>query len=98
MRFLIERGKVEEMKKGDKMGILDGVRRNGWVVGKEGVDLDRRVGEMCEMVGDVCVRGEVMGVDGEGMIGEGKEVGEMGGKIRVKVGMSPGGVEGVGGV
>lgn len=74
MRFFIDTANVEDIKKAHKMGILDGVTTNPSLVAKEGVDFHTRLREICEIVGDVSVSAEVIALDAEGMIREGKEL------------------------
>ncbi|WP_426354233.1 fructose-6-phosphate aldolase [Exiguobacterium sp. R-39] len=95
MRFFIDTANVEDIKKAHKMGILDGVTTNPSLVAKEGVDFHTRLREICEIVGDVSVSAEVIALDAEGMIREGKELAQIAPNITVKVPMTPAGLEAV---
>jgi len=88
MRFFIDTANVEDIKKAHKMGILDGVTTNPSLVAKEGVDFHTRLREICEIVGDVSVSAEVIALDAEGMIREGKELAQIAPNITVKVPMT----------
>lgn len=95
MKFFIDTANVEDIKKAHKMGILDGVTTNPSLVAKEGVDFHTRLREICEIVGDVSVSAEVIALDAEGMIREGKELAQIAPNITVKVPMTPAGLEAV---
>lgn len=95
MRFFIDTANVEDIKRAHKMGILDGVTTNPSLVAKEGVDFHTRLREICEIVGDVSVSAEVIALDAEGMIREGKELAQIAPNITVKVPMTPAGLEAV---
>lgn len=70
MKFFIDTANLDQIKEVDSWGILDGVTTNPTLIGKEGVDFETRIKEICEVLGDRPVSAEVVSVDAEGMIAE----------------------------
>ena len=74
MKIFIDTANLDQIKKIDSWGILDGVTTNPSLVAKEGTDTPSRVAEIAKILGDRPVSAEVMALDAEGMIKEGREL------------------------
>jgi len=84
MEFFIDTADVEEIKKAEELGLLDGVTTNPSLVAKTGKSLKSVVAEIAEIV-DGPVSAEVLSTDAEGIIREGKELAAIAKNIVVKV-------------
>jgi transaldolase len=94
MKFFIDTANLEEVKKANELGILDGVTTNPSLVSKEGVSFHDRLREITEEVSG-SVSAEVIAEDAEGMIREGKELAAIAPHITVKVPMTLEGLKAV---
>ena len=59
MKFFIDSGDIEEIKKAASMGLLDGVTTNPSLLAKSGKPMKKAYAEICEIV-DGPVSGEVL--------------------------------------
>ncbi len=84
MHFFLDTAEVEEIRKGLDLGILDGVTTNPTLVAKTGRPFREVIEEICSMVPGP-VSAEVVSLDTEGMIREGKTVAEWAENIVVKI-------------
>ena len=87
MRIFIDTANLEQIKRIDSWGILDGVTTNPSLVAKEGTDTPTRVAEIAKILGDRPVSAEVMALDAEGMIEEGRRLAAIAPKVNVKLPM-----------
>ena len=94
MKFFIDTANVEEIKEVQALGILDGVTTNPTLVAKENADFHERLREICSIVSG-SVSGEVIALDAEGMIREGRELAAIAPNITVKVPMTAEGLKAV---
>ncbi len=95
MKFFIDTANVEEIKEAKALGILGGVTTNPSLVAKEGVDFHDRLKEITSIVTEESVSAEVIALDAEGMIAEGKELAAIAPNITVKVPMTTEGLKAV---
>ncbi len=86
MKFFLDTGNVEEVRKAAELGVLDGVTTNPTLLAKEGRPFREALLEMCSLVG--IVNGEVVATDAPGMIAEGRELALLHPNIVVKVPMT----------
>lgn len=86
MKFFIDTANLDEIKKGVAMGMVDGVTTNPSLVAKEGKTFHKILREICAIV-DGPVNAEVVSLDAEGMLKEGRELAAMDDKIVVKIPM-----------
>lgn len=84
MKIFIDTANLEEIKEAASMGLLDGVTTNPSLVAKEGKDFKALLKEICAIV-DGDISAEVVAMDLEGMMREGREYAKMDDKIVVKV-------------
>ncbi len=68
-------------------GILDGVTTNPSLVAKENTDTPTRVAEIAKILGDRPVSAEVMALDADGMIAEGRALAKIAPNVNVKLPM-----------
>lgn len=84
MKFFIDTANVEEIRKANDLGILDGVTTNPTLISKEGREFKGLITEICQIV-EGPVSAEVVSVDAESMIREAKELAKLADNIVVKI-------------
>ncbi|WML55302.1 fructose-6-phosphate aldolase [Neobacillus sp. PS3-12] len=95
MKFFIDTANIEEIREAYALGLLAGVTTNPTLVAKEGnVSFHDRLKEITDLVPG-SVSAEVIALDAEGMIKEGKELAKIAPNITVKVPMTPDGLKAV---
>lgn len=92
MKFFIDTANFEEIKEAHSWGILSGVTTNPSLVAKESVPFHDRLREICALVPG-SVSAEVISLDAEGMIAEGRELAAIAPNITVKLPMTPEGLK-----
>jgi transaldolase len=95
MKFFIDTANMEEIREAFEWGILSGVTTNPSLVAKEeGISFHDRLKEIADLVPG-SISGEVIALDAEGMIKEGRELAAIAPNITVKVPMTPDGLKAV---
>ncbi|GAF12775.1 transaldolase [Bacillus sp. JCM 19046] len=94
MKFFIDTANLDEIKEAKELGILDGVTTNPSLVAKENVDFHERIRQIAAVVPG-SVSAEVIALDAENMIKEGKELAAISENITVKVPMTVDGLKAV---
>ncbi|MEH7107559.1 MULTISPECIES: fructose-6-phosphate aldolase [Bacillaceae] len=95
MKFFIDTANLDEIREAHELGLLAGVTTNPTLVAKEkGVSFHDRLREITSLVPG-SVSAEVIALDAEGMIKEGKELAAIAPNITVKVPMTPDGLKAV---
>jgi transaldolase len=84
MKFFIDTANVEEIRKTNDLGLLDGVTTNPTLVSKEGREFKGLIEEICSIV-DGPVNAEVVSTDAEGMISEARDLAKLADNIVVKI-------------
>ena len=84
MKFFIDTANIAEIKEAASMGVLDGVTTNPSLVAKEGKDFRKLLEEICAIV-DGPISAEVISMDFEGIMTEGRELSKVHKNIVVKV-------------
>lgn len=92
MKFFVDTANVEDIKKAHALGIVSGVTTNPSLVAKEGVSFHERLREITSFI-DGSVSAEVIALDAEGMIKEGRELAKIAPNITVKIPMTPEGLK-----
>ncbi len=92
MKFFIDTANFEEIKEAHSWGIIDGVTTNPSLVAKENISFHDRLREITALV-DGSVSAEVIALDAEGMIKEGRELAAIAPNITVKLPMTPEGLK-----
>lgn len=94
MKIFIDTANVEQIKKANDMGLIDGVTTNPSLVSKENKTMSEVIPEICEIV-DGPISAEVMSLDTEGMIKEARELAKISPNIVVKIPMTLDGLSAV---
>ena len=94
MKFFIDTANVEEIRKTNALGLLDGVTTNPTLVSKEGKEFKGLIKEICGIV-DGPVNAEVVSTDAEGMINEARDLVKLADNIVVKIPLTEEGLKAV---
>ena len=94
MKFFIDTANIDEIKKANELGMVDGVTTNPSLVAKEGREFKGLIKEICDIV-DGPVSAEVVSTDAEGMVKEARELAKLADNIVVKTPMLEGGLKAV---
>jgi len=86
MKFFLDTAVVEDIREGASYGIVDGVTTNPSLIAKSGRDFREVITEICGIV-DGPISAEVVSLDAEGMLKEGRELAKIHDNIVVKVPM-----------
>jgi transaldolase len=84
MKFFIDTANIEEIKKANALGMVDGVTTNPSLVSKEGREFNGLIKEICDIV-DGPVSAEVVSVDSGGMVREARDLAKLADNIVVKI-------------
>lgn len=84
MKFFIDSAAIDEIREAASLGILDGVTTNPSLVAKEGRNFRELLDEILEIV-DGPVSAEVVAIDTDGILKEGRELAAIHPNIVVKV-------------
>ncbi len=84
MKFFIDTADVNEIKEAESLGILDGVTTNPTLISRTGRPFKETIEEICTIVKGP-VSAEVISIDTEGIIKEGRELAKIADNIVVKV-------------
>ena len=94
MKFFIDTANIEEIKKAVALGMVDGVTTNPSLIAKENRPFEDLLLEICDLV-DGPVNGEVISLDAEGMVEEGRKLAAYHDNIVVKIPMTTEGLKAV---
>jgi len=94
MKFFIDTANIEEIKKAVALGMVDGVTTNPSLIARENRPFEELLQEICELV-DGPVNGEVISLDAEGMVDEGRKLAAFHQNIVVKIPMTTEGLKAV---
>src|SRR5207249_10450422 len=88
MKFFLDTASLKDISWAAQAGLIDGITTNPSLLSKQAGDLDPRdvLKEICSLV-DGPVSAEVVAVDTEGMLREGKELAKIADNIVVKIPM-----------
>ena len=84
MKFFIDTANVEEIRKTNDLGLLDGVTTNPTLVSREGREFKELIKEICSIV-EGPVNAEVVSTDAEGMVKEAMDLVKLADNIVVKI-------------
>lgn len=85
MKIFIDTGSLEEIKKANDLGVLDGVTTNPSLIAKEkGVDFHTRIEDICKVVKGP-VSAEVVSTDTPGMLKEAEELVKIAPNVTIKL-------------
>jgi transaldolase len=94
MKFFIDTANIDEIKKANELGMVDGVTTNPSLVAKEGREFKGLIKEICDIV-DGPVSAEVDSTEAEGMVKEARELANLADNIVVKIPMLEEGLKAV---
>ncbi|MFS0645503.1 fructose-6-phosphate aldolase [Siminovitchia sp. 179-K 8D1 HS] len=94
MKFFLDTANIDEIKKAAEFGIIDGVTTNPSLVAKENISFHDRLKEITSVIPG-SVSAEVIALDTEGMVKEGRELAAIAPNITVKIPMTPDGMKAV---
>ena len=92
MQFFLDTANVKEIYEAANLGILDGVTTNPSLVVKEGRSFKEMLQEICKIV-DGPISAEVVSVEADAMVKEGKELAKIHKNIVVKCPLIPEGIK-----
>lgn len=91
MKFFIDSANLDEIRRAANMGLVDGVTTNPSLVAKEGINFEKRLAEICEVV-DGPISAEVVATDSASMLREGRALAKIHQNIVVKAPLTPEGL------
>jgi len=94
MKLFIDTANVEEIKEANDMGVICGVTTNPSLIAREGRDFKEVIKEIASIV-DGPISGEVIALDSEGMIKEGRDIAKIHKNMIVKIPMTEEGLKAV---
>lgn len=94
MKFFIDTANIDEIKDVNSWGIIDGVTTNPSLIAKEGRNFEEVVKEITGIV-DGPISAEVVSLEAEGMLDEGRELAKIHENIVIKVPMTKEGLKAV---
>ena len=92
MKLYLDTGNVDEIREAASYGLVDGITTNPSLVSKEGRDFKDLLVEICSLV-DGPISAEVVAVEAEAMVKEGRELAKIHKNIVVKVPLIPEGLK-----
>ena len=92
MDIFADTADIEEIRKLNELGIIDGVTTNPSLIAKSGREIREVLAEICELVPGP-ISGETVSSDTEGMVREGHWLREIANNMVVKVPLTPEGIK-----
>jgi transaldolase len=94
MKFFIDTANISEIKQAVALGMVDGVTTNPSLIAKEDKPFEELLLEICELV-DGPVSAEVVSLEADGMVAEGRKLAALHSNIVIKVPIIPEGLKAV---
>ena len=94
MKFFLDTANVEEIKRVNRLGLVDGVTTNPTLIAREGRDFEEVIKEICSIV-DGPVSAEVIGLTTEEMVNEARVLAGWAPNVVVKIPMTEDGLAAV---
>jgi transaldolase len=94
MKFFIDTANIDEIKKGLELGMVDGVTTNPSLISKEQRQIKYILADICALV-DGPISAEVISLEADGMVTEGRELAAIHKNIVIKVPMTEEGLKAV---
>lgn len=94
MKFFLDTANVDEIKRVNELGLVDGVTTNPSLISKEGRPFEEVIKEICSFI-DGPVSAEVVGLEYEEMINEARELASWADNVVVKIPMTEAGLKAV---
>jgi transaldolase len=94
MKFFLDTANVEEIKRINALGLVDGVTTNPTIISKEGRPFEEVIKEICSIV-DGPVSAEVIGLKADEMVKEARVIAQWAPNVVVKIPMTEEGLKAV---
>lgn len=94
MKFFLDTADVNEIKRINELGLVDGVTTNPTIIAKEGRDFKQVITEICSIV-EGPVSAEVTGLTFSEMVNEAREIAQWADNVVVKIPMTEEGLKAV---
>lgn len=94
MRIFMDTANIDEIRRGARMGVVDGVTTNPSLVAREGVEYRDRVLEICEVV-DGPISAECISSDADDLVEEARRIASWHPNVVVKIAMTEAGLEAI---
>ena len=94
MKFFLDTANVEEIKRVNRLGLVDGVTTNPTIIAREGRDFEEVIKEICSIV-DGPVSAEVIGLTTDEMVKEARELASWAQNVVIKIPMTEDGLAAV---
>jgi transaldolase len=85
MKFFVDTAEVAEIKELNRSGLLDGVTTNPSLIHKSGRDFIEVVKEICDLLPSKPVSAEVVALDVDGMLAQGRKLAKLAKNVVVKL-------------
>ena len=95
MKIFVDTANIDAIREAMALGIVDGVTTNPTLVAREGDNPEKIIKEICELVGDRPVNGEVLSLDCDGMVKEAREIAAWADNMVIKIPMMKEGLKAV---
>jgi transaldolase len=92
MKFFLDTADLDELRKGARWGIVDGVTTNPTLIAKAGRPIHEQIAEICKIV-DGPVSAEVVQTEAQAMIREGRDLAKIHKNVIVKCPLTRDGIE-----
>lgn len=92
MQIFIDSANIEEVRRAHEWGVISGVTTNPSLIAKEGRDFIATIKEMISIVGNLPLSAEVVTMDANEMVEQGKRLASIGEGIVVKIPMNEAGL------
>ncbi len=92
MKIFLDTANIEEIKRANDLGLIDGVTTNPTLIAKENSDFYKRIKEICDVVKGP-VSAEVIASDAEKMVEEAKILSEISPYVVVKIPLTEQGIK-----
>jgi transaldolase len=92
VKIFLDTANLDELKKGAKLGVVDGVTTNPSLIAKEGEAIADHIRQICTII-DGDISAEVVSTEASAMIKEGRELAKIHKNVVVKVPLTRDGIE-----
>lgn len=93
VRIFIDTANVDEIKQAFELGVIAGITTNPSLIAKEGRDFFETLKEIISIVGNIPISAEVVSLEADEMVEQGKKLAALGDGIVVKVPMTADGLK-----
>ncbi|MFA1819974.1 fructose-6-phosphate aldolase [Virgibacillus oceani] len=94
MDFYLDTANIDEIKRINRLGLVDGITTNPTIIAKENKDFEETIKKICSMV-DGPVSAEVIGLTVDDMVTEARNIATWASNVVVKIPMTEAGLEAV---